>query len=400
MDKLRSKRILFIYPLLWRYGGGTLAFQNQVKYFASKGSLTFTFYFDGDDSIEIPGMKERVKHNIRDNRLSKYLFNYSLFKQLIRIYKQFKPTDIYFHGLDLQFFTLALFMVLVKTNGTKIINIIHAESYNCLNSMHTYKDSLEECAGSPGLKCIYHHCETIYSFLSKFIYLKLRNVILNRYVDFFAASNNYLMGQLHEIGFKNVIYLPLIMDHLGAHDEVFIANKEYTNTMVFVGHLSWHKGPQYLASIVKELTNYLSNFRLVIIGDGPLKKNIEEEINKLSLNKHIKMLGALPNDQAIAIMKNASLCVAPTFYENMSLTIFEALYFGVPVITTDRGGNSDLIVSGYNGFFVDFTDKIGVVNILSAILKDKDKLNILRNNARKSVEKYCNETVFKNYLAL
>jgi glycosyltransferase involved in cell wall biosynthesis len=400
MDKLRSKRILFIYPSLWRYGGGTLAFQNQVKYFANKGSLTFTFYFEGDDSIEIPGMKERIKHNIRDNRLSKYFFNYSMFKQLIRIYKQFKPTDIYFHGLDSQFFTLALFMVLVKTNGTKIINIIHAESYNCMNSMHTYKDSLEECGGSPGLKCIYHHCETIYSFLSKFIYLKLRNAILNRYVDFFAASNNYLMGQLHKIGFKNVIYLPLIMDHLGAHDKVFIANKEYTNTMVFVGHLSWHKGPQYLPSIVKELTNYLSNFRLVIIGDGPLKKNIEEEINKLSLNKHIKMLGALPNDQTIAIMKNASLCVAPTFYENMSLTIFEALYFGVPVITTDRGGNSDLIVSGYNGYFVDFTDKNGVVNILSAILKDKDKLNILRNNARKSVEKYCNETVFNYYLAL
>jgi sugar transferase (PEP-CTERM/EpsH1 system associated) len=90
--------------------------------------------------------------------------------------------------------------------------------------------------------------------------------------------------------------------------------------------------------------------RLVIIGDGPLRSELQGAIHALRLDEHVWLGGA--RDDVAELLRAIDVFVLPSLAEGISNTILEAMASGLPVIASNVGGNPELVVQGETGNLV------------------------------------------------
>jgi len=101
-------------------------------------------------------------------------------------------------------------------------------------------------------------------------------------------------------------------------------------TAVFVGRLSQNKNPQIAIQVMEELGE---DFQKLIIGGGPL----EEQIKKRAADSDVQVLGHVPHEKVLDILKKADLLILPSATEAYPTVVFEALALGCWVIATPVG---------------------------------------------------------------
>lgn len=116
---------------------------------------------------------------------------------------------------------------------------------------------------------------------------------------------------------------------------------------VYVGRISREKGILTLLRAWEKL-----RYPLHIVGDGPLMPEVRQ-----SLPPSVKLLGELPHDKAMKVMKKAAFVVFPSLcYEGFGLTLIEAMATGRAVVASDLGARSEIVKSGVTGWLYPATD--------------------------------------------
>jgi len=105
--------------------------------------------------------------------------------------------------------------------------------------------------------------------------------------------------------------------------------------------------------------------RLVLVGDGPLRQDIEHIISNLNLQSSVTLTGYLPQTEIASWMQKCHTLVLPSEVETFGLVLIEAMACGLPVIATRCGGPED-IVTPKTGFLVPIND---VTALTAAMLK-------------------------------
>jgi len=119
-----------------------------------------------------------------------------------------------------------------------------------------------------------------------------------------------------------------------------------TIKLVSVGSLVHKKNHVFLIPVVSHLISRGYAVQLDILGEGPLRKELEQEISKQNLTNTICLQGNVP---VYEYYKQAQLYVHPATYEPFGLVIIEAMAAGLPVVCLDGKGNRDIIEQGKNG---------------------------------------------------
>lgn len=117
-----------------------------------------------------------------------------------------------------------------------------------------------------------------------------------------------------------------------------------------IARLVWYKG---LEDLLKAATLIIGRYPLVrffVVGDGPLRQPLEEKARALGLNGTVRFLGAVPN--ASSLLPHFDVVVLPSLWEGMSNSLLEAMAAGKPVVATDVGGSSEVVIDGKTGFLV------------------------------------------------
>ena len=144
---------------------------------------------------------------------------------------------------------------------------------------------------------------------------------------------------------------------------------------LFVGRLSEEKGIRVLLNAFKS-----SDLNLVIIGDGPMKAEVESVVKERS---NIQYLGFQPKAVIMDNLKRAKSLIFPsTWYEGFPITILEALATGTPVIGSRIGGIAEIVKDKFNGLLFEPGDEGSLARSLTE-LKHHD-LKALSANARNS----------------
>lgn len=172
--------------------------------------------------------------------------------------------------------------------------------------------------------------------------------------------------------------------------------------VLFFGYIMRYKGLDYLLKAFREVKNIIPNLKLVIAG-----KTIENFsrylalINKLKLEKDVFLfLQYIPFKEVKYFFASSDVVVMPYVKTYQSGIIMLAYSFKKPVVSTNTGGISELIVNDKTGYVVRPKDVQDLANALLKILSNKDRA-IMGYNAKKLLENIFSwSNVAKNTLKL
>lgn len=116
---------------------------------------------------------------------------------------------------------------------------------------------------------------------------------------------------------------------------------------VFVGSLSVRKCPQILLEAATELKRRRLQFRLAVVGSGPLLGLLESKIEELGLSDAVTLHGQV--SEPYGLIAAADCLVLPSLSEGVSRAVLEALYLGVPCVVRDVDGSGEVVRPGVNG---------------------------------------------------
>jgi len=219
--------------------------------------------------------------------------------------------------------------------------------------------------------------------------------------DMITANSEYTKNVIISIENtvkNNVKIIPMGVDTLRfnpckASDLRNVYDAEYL--ILSIGRLVDKKGIEYLIRAMKDVIKVFPNAKLIIGGSGPDMDKLVKICDNLGLNNNVIFVGYIDNSVLPKYYASSDLFVLPSIEtkggdtEGLGVVLLEAMGCGTPVIGSNIGGITDIIVNGINGFLIipenpqDLSDKI--IKILS------------NNDLRKNISQNGLETVEKKF---
>jgi glycosyltransferase involved in cell wall biosynthesis len=180
---------------------------------------------------------------------------------------------------------------------------------------------------------------------------------------------------------------PILVLPTGIDTDFFNPGKKIEkNLILWVGRLGKEKSLDILLKAFSLIQKALPQVKLVIVGDGPERKNLEELVKKLSLNA--EFTGYIPREKLPEYYSRAYLLVSPSTTETQGLTVLEAFACACPVVVANALGFKDFVKDGENGFFAKPRNKKDFAEKILKILKEHRLRKKLSRNARITAEKF------------
>jgi len=142
-------------------------------------------------------------------------------------------------------------------------------------------------------------------------------------------------------------------------------------TILFAGRLVMQKDPMTFLKAIKIVKNKLFDFEVHIVGDGKMRKKMENFVKQNGLEDNVIFKNWLTKPEIIAEYQSASLTVMPSLAEGMSMALLEALACGQYIIATKVSNNEKLISEGINGDFIEKKDYNSLANKILQFYNDK-----------------------------
>ena len=139
--------------------------------------------------------------------------------------------------------------------------------------------------------------------------------------------------------------------------------------LVCVGRLDAPKGQPILVEATRRLHDRGISCEIMLIGDGPYRKHLEDAIRRAGLQGSVQLTGWASGTRVKEEMVAARALVLPSFAEGLPVVIMEAMALGRPVISTYVAGIPELVESGKNGWLVPASDEVALAEAMRAALE-------------------------------
>jgi|APSaa5957512535_1039671.scaffolds.fasta_scaffold33947_3 L-malate glycosyltransferase len=161
-------------------------------------------------------------------------------------------------------------------------------------------------------------------------------------------------------------------------------NNDRKNQILMVSSFKRQKGHIYMVKAFKEFIKYNKSYRLVLVGEGILKKEIKKYCDVNGISDQLVFTGYLKSEEIIDLYNNSEIFVLPSLWEGFPKVLLEALACGCKVITTKVDGALKVFDSDYR-YFVDHSDVQALLKALLDIVADFEYYDL---PTREIVKKY------------
>jgi colanic acid/amylovoran biosynthesis glycosyltransferase len=158
--------------------------------------------------------------------------------------------------------------------------------------------------------------------------------------------------------------------------------------LITVARLALGKGHQYALEAMRAAVDRGADLRYAIVGSGPDRDQIENDIDRLGLESRVRMLGSLDESAVLERLLEADVFVLPSVgvFEASPVAVMEAMACGLAVIASRIGGTPDMISDGVDGFLVDQADVGGLSSAMERLWRDADLRRRVGEAARRRAE--------------
>ena len=312
--------------------------------------------------------------------LWRLLFNPVKYLQIRNYIKKINPDVIHIHNINK--YTISL---LIALRGYKVIQTVHDYGLVCPTLWNVHND-LKPCPTGLRFKCLFKHKRdyNIFIYLSMLLFFYQRNLLLKKIVNCFITPAPQLKKYLDKNGFKNVKFIPNIINIKENIKPNF--NKINYNQILYLGQLERNKGVHILINEMKYVVKNHPSVILKIAGSGSEKENLIKLVNKLNLSKNIKFIGWV-NGVGNLIQESAFLVVPSIWMENAPITICEAIFYSRTTIGSNRGGIPWLIKDGISGEIFNINEQRNLAKKINNLLNNKTKI-IKQGKESKKFKRY------------
>lgn len=388
-------KILLINKFLYPKGGDAISTLTTGRILADHGHEVIYWGMAHPDNPDYP-LKEYFVANVdyeaaggvgaKGRAAMNILYSFEARKKIEAVLEQVKPDMVHLHNFAHQISPSILHEV--KKHHIPVVMTMHDYKLVCASySMLVNEEPCERCMGGKYYQCGLNKCTkgSLFKSMVNVAEMYLHHRLLHVYdkIDLYISPSRFLADKVKEMGFPGeVAYLPNCVD-ADAFEPAYDWQEE---SIVYVGRLSREKGLETLIEAVRELPE----IQLKIIGDGPLKEQLQEKVTAARIN-NVALLGyRTGQDLHEEIRKSMFLVMPSEWYENNPMTVIEAFALGKPVVGARIGGIPELVRDGETGITFmsgdvsDLREKIGVMLERKADIADMGK------NARALVERELN----------
>ena len=180
----------------------------------------------------------------------------------------------------------------------------------------------------------------------------------------------------------------------------FLRNlKEYdlprNNHIITLGRCSFEKGQHFLIDAFSKLQ--ASNWKLVIVGDGPKRAALEAQAKDLGITESVIFAGFQQNVDLF--LSQSKIFVFTSIIEGFPNALIEAMATPLACVSFDcKAGPSDIIKNGENGFLVEVGDINGLVEKMQLLINDEHLRSLITANGSLAKNEYALDKVAKKYL--
>jgi glycosyltransferase involved in cell wall biosynthesis len=208
-----------------------------------------------------------------------------------------------------------------------------------------------------------------------------------RHVDQFIFISNYVKICSQE-KFPFLLSKKFIVIHNGAKKRVE-ENRDgvvFENRLLTISGLNKYKNLFLLVQVMNILVNEKNlHLKLDIIGEGPLRVEIQNEIEKFNLCNYVKLLGYKSN--VGEYLKKTTIYVHPSNMEGFGIAVVEAMLAKKLVIVSNAGALPEVVINNESGVLVNYNDPVEWEEKICQLLQNEDKRNELALNGYERAKK-------------
>ena len=156
--------------------------------------------------------------------------------------------------------------------------------------------------------------------------------------------------------------------------------------ILFLGRLNWKKGLDILVDAFSKLIENKKDLHLLIAGpdEGGYIRKVEKWIEDKGIDEHVTLTGMLNGKYKTEAFVESDMFILPSYSEGLSISILEAMYYGLPVIVSDQSHFPEILK--YNAGKVVPCEATAVSQAMEQLIDDDELRSNLGENGKKLVK--------------
>ena len=232
-------------------------------------------------------------------------------------------------------------------------------------------------------------------------------------ISYIIANSYFTKKKITDLGIKSskikVIYPGVEHRYFDfkKNNNPFQKYKNFKPILLTIARLEKRKNHRNIIYAVNELIKDFKNLLYLIAGVGPEMKEIRKLINKLNLEKNVKVLGKVNENDKNFLFKISDLHVMPTIQDKKSVSIegfgisyIEAGMHGIPSISSGLGGTKESVINGKTGIICNPNNILSIKDSIRKVLINKKMYKKLSINSKNFSKKFLWKNTITNYLKL
>ncbi len=214
--------------------------------------------------------------------------------------------------------------------------------------------------------------------------------------DLFLPVCKFFKDILEDIGFPpertKVLYSTINCDQF-AFKKRRIKNGTPIE-LISVSRLVEKKGIEYTIRAVAEIVKTDPRIHYTIVGEGPIREQLQSLINALRMQRYITMVGAQSNEKIPTLLYKSHIFVLSSItaqdgdQEGIANALKEAMSTGMPVLSTKTAGNAELVEDGVSGFLVNEKDVHALAAKIRYFIRNPNMISRMGHAGRQVVQEH------------
>jgi glycosyltransferase involved in cell wall biosynthesis len=363
-------RVLVVHNQFQHLGGEDFTAHAEIELMRSRGAHVETLVYDSND----PGLVRRVKR-----RPDELVFNRGAYRDIRQIVQREKIEVVHCHNLWPMIGPSAYWAA--KHEGVALVQTVHDFRAGCLQGQLLRGGQIcEQCRPGWHLNGIRFGCYRG-SYVQSVALGVAQTINAIRRVwslpTLYIAPSQFVQAKLRGWGISEgrIVVKP----HFVTQDPGF--SRAERNVAVFVGRLSQEKGLQTVLDVWNP-----DWVPLVIIGDGPQRVDLEQQVRRLG-KPNVQFAGRKTPAEVEAFLRGACFLILPSItYETFGRVLIEAYAHGVPVLASRLGATPEIVEDGRTGLLFNAHDRFDLSAKLAQMAADPQQSASMRWPARLAFE--------------